>query len=154
MKCSKYNHKDINQYIDNEMSEQQKKQFLKHVKECRVCREYLKEIEEITNLMRSETKDKPPDGLWSKISQSIEKRRKTSLFVKRFLVPAGAMAVLIAGVIFYNDNIKEEKLNSYLASQISYLQGENLVNEWYLKEENTDISLASFIGEQENQEIY
>ncbi len=77
MNCEKYE-KQISLYIDNELSDEDKKEFEQHIKECKECKQQLQAINYMRNIMGS-TEENP-------IKSPIKMKKKIYLKIYRDLL--------------------------------------------------------------------
>jgi len=122
----------IQGYLDNALSNQEKKDLKDHLKSCRICEEKLKERQNLLEKLRSEREEiSCPDYLIDNILKNTTQKeaptiiRPTIIRWKYFAVSAAALLIVFSTVLF---NIKDN--NQILTTkEIKEIRGKELSEE-------------------------
>ncbi len=149
MNCKKYDMDKLNMYIDGELSADEIKQIELHMSNCSYCRDYVVDIRSSVNLIKKSKNIDVPASLWQKIQKSINFLRKERLVFKYVLIPAVAAVSLLIFINQQNSTLKNKTdLNEYIGKQLSYLNGESMIDNWYI-EDNNDLYIVDMLLDSE-----
>lgn len=136
MKCKDYDIEKINRYIDGEMDENEKNILEEHIGKCTYCRGYLEALKTSVSFMKESSIEtvSAPDRVWSRVMEKITERGRRKIKWGYIFAPAAALAVLT--FVIFSRNSSAKLLDDYILTQLSYLDEAQLVDNWYLEEEN------------------
>jgi anti-sigma factor RsiW len=112
MKCSLVRNM-ISQYVDDELTPDEKKTFLSHIQNCPACKEELEEIRSVHQLFASAEVYPAPPGFATRVMVHLEEIEETGFsrlwrfltgrpFFLRTVEVAFAMVIMLIGVISGN----------------------------------------------------
>ncbi len=97
----------IQGYIDGALDKEEERELKEHLKECKTCREKLKEKEKLIQLIKASKKEVlPPRNLASIIIKRTTRRRIYRINWK--YITAGAAAIFIISIILFSYQMKKE----------------------------------------------
>ena len=124
MKCD-FSIELLSGYLDGELDEKQRIEVEKHLKECQVCKDALKELKQVDDYIRTQEFEEPSRefifGLNRRIAERIKKKTKSRFFVFRYtpvFAPA-AVAILILVVLI---NLSQQKRLIGIDDRILYAE--------------------------------
>ncbi len=122
----------IQGYLDNALSNQEKKDLKNHLKSCRICEEKLKERQNLLKRLHSEREEiSCPDYLIDNILKNTTQKeaptiiRPTIIRWKYFAVSAAALLIVFSTVLFNLENNKQ----LLTTREIEEIQGKELSEE-------------------------
>ncbi|MDP8266359.1 MAG: zf-HC2 domain-containing protein [Candidatus Aceula meridiana] len=137
MKCKQIKELVLTDYLDDQVSKEQKQSIEEHLTQCTACREFAAEAKEVLkNPFESVQPIKAPDHLWNKIEGAIEKHRQESLIQKAWDALSGtfaahkpvfALSTVAATILLLVAVVKipawqtQTAANDYLNEQFEYL---------------------------------
>ncbi len=109
MKCSQIRER-ISQYVDDELSAEEKKLFAFHIQNCPACKEELEEIQSVHQLFASAERFTAPYGFTTRVMANLEAKEPSWLwqlftlrpFFLRAVEVAFALIIMIIGVFSGN----------------------------------------------------
>ena len=109
MKCSQIRTM-ISQYVDDELSADEKKVFAFHIQNCPACKEELEEIQSVHQLFASVERFPAPSGFTTRVMANLETKEPSWLwqlftlrpFFLRAVEVAFALIIMIIGVVSGN----------------------------------------------------
>jgi anti-sigma factor RsiW len=112
MKCSAIRNM-ISQYVDDELTPDEKERFTFHIENCPACEEELEEIQSVHQLFASAERFEAPCGFATRVMAHLEEGEETSLsrlrrlvtgrpFFLRTVEVAFAMVIILIGVMSGN----------------------------------------------------
>ncbi len=137
MKCKQVQEWILTDYLDGEMSLQDKNVLESHLKTCATCREFASAVKKISmEPFQDLRKENPPDVVWSRIKESIlfpheeqepfwkkflEGRRESWVFKPQPAFAMGLVVVLFIGVILGSTSFYQQAKNKKVQEQVEYL---------------------------------
>ena len=137
MNCRRIKELIMTDYIDNEISEEVKKQIKRHLKDCSQCRQFEQTLRQAAvEPFRKAEEVQPPDSIWPQIKENITVQEKQAegffvglrdrlqlIFTARRPVFAVAtiMAVILIAVIFRRLPFNSQNgVSGYIGEQIEF----------------------------------
>jgi len=124
MKCS---NKILNSYIDGELKPAAVKELLGHLKECSLCAETLRDMEEPLGILRGIPGyyTHPPDSLWRRVAAGVQTPgKKAPLW--GLGVAAAALMILAGSLISSAGGKNGNEAVEYAASKLREIYGEDV----------------------------
>ncbi|MGM0440988.1 MAG: anti-sigma factor family protein [Elusimicrobiota bacterium] len=151
----KYSKEELNKYIDQEFSKEKMGRIEDHLKNCKECREFVRDIKKIQLEFQETAKTGPPDKVWENIERKIREEKnilkpEKSFFMKlKPIWPALAVAAaIIVGMIIINDKKNSSnEINEYISRQLSYYDEKSLVVSWEDEVEYEDKTVVDYFLE-------
>lgn len=148
MKCKDFDTEKINRYIDGEFDMEEKGILENHFKSCEFCRNYLKELQDSVSIIKKgKSEMEVPGEVWERVRKGVRSVNRQRFIWRYILVPVSAMAVFLFVFILTGREDIDKTVNDYIAEQMSYLNGEPLVDSWYLEEPGVDYVADVFMSE-------
>lgn len=117
--------KKMNAYIAGELSEMEHEKVRKHISNCHLCQNEIRELQQVDNFLIQYTEEEVPAGFNEKILNSVSKSR-TNPFIRKvisFSIAASIVISFMAGVLLssglyangtdYEITLGEDSLYSY-----------------------------------------
>ena len=146
MKCKDFNMEMINRYIDGELNPEEKIRLRNHLEKCKYCRNYIREIRDTISVVKE--RREVPDRIWERIKKRIHLFNRKR-FVWRFIfVPAAAVAVFLFAFILSPEKGTDMLVDDYIQTQLSYLNGEPLIDSWYLELKSEEYVVDSLLNDE------
>jgi anti-sigma factor RsiW len=109
MKCSEIR-KVISQYVDDELSVDEKKGFACHIEDCPGCKEALKEVQAVHELFASAQRFPAPNGFTTRVMANLEEKEPSWFwsfltfrpFFLRAVEVAFALVIILIGMVSGN----------------------------------------------------
>jgi predicted anti-sigma-YlaC factor YlaD len=100
MRCSEIQRK-LSPYIDNEMTDPQKKEIKNHLAICENCQRDYQDLLESWELLDALPKPEPAPFLYTRIQTRLSEKSKGKQYgrLERFFVPLSATAAVIIGIV-------------------------------------------------------
>jgi len=147
MKCRVYNAAEINEYIDNELTEQKRHELEKHLSSCGYCRAYYNEVRKGIAFLKEKENyaSEVPGRIWFRVKEKLERKKKALMLFRVCLAPAAVAAVLL----IFNFTFQKDStlIDSYLSRQMDYLSGNIEAEETAGEEESQDFISAYLRGD-------
>jgi len=148
--------KQISLLIDNELTEVQTQQMLKHLEDCETCRQELAGLQAVDNMLGYLREIEPSPQFDQKFRQKLNllKEAKRSWWefftfsawrLRPTLAVTAAAAMICAGILFWNDQ-RRPQLNStefLISEDIEFYSDFDIVNQLDLLENWDDIISTS-----------
>jgi predicted anti-sigma-YlaC factor YlaD len=93
-------------YMDNEITEKEKKEFETHLEDCAECREELKELSKVQEVMENMQYKKPPDEMWKMYWAKVYNRLERGL--GWILTSVGAIILIVYGGFKWVENLIQD----------------------------------------------
>ena len=137
----------LNRYIDGEVSASESEEIRDHIEECEECAGYFHTLNgAIHRLKKVAGSVNEPDGVWNDIVNRLS--RKSHVRWPVWTVGAFAAAsLLLMTVLSPRDKTATAAIDTYVVSQISYMDGTELVDSWYTDYEESDVMDMFIMGE-------
>ncbi|MDO6658300.1 MULTISPECIES: anti-sigma factor family protein [Bacillales] len=130
MKCPAEIVAIMHDVLDEEATDQQRKELFDHLKTCHDCKEHYEELKKTESFLLSSPSMKAPDGFTSKVMQQLPQEKRT-VWMKRwmkshpFVTAAILFLVLMAGSV-YSSWTSEDQLSA-LSGNLRFDQETNTV---------------------------
>ncbi|MCX8084191.1 MAG: zf-HC2 domain-containing protein [Calditerrivibrio sp.] len=142
MDCTKY-HRNINAFLDNELSEVEEFYLLKHLRICENCKIYLNNISKLkTHIKESYTnKSSPNIDLSKSIMHQIKHKQSANKTKKRknTLVKVALLAAIFLSYVLINNISLSKNKNTY-----TFKEEEKLLLEHLEKSNNTKVISVAY----------
>jgi len=107
---------ELNRFIDNELSEQEKESIEKHLNECTLCFDELKSFSALQSLLLENHDEKAPEGIETTIMKKIVRRIKNEKSQRTFF--GFVISLFSTGILFIVGFVTYNFWNSMLPLKI------------------------------------
>lgn len=132
----------LTEYIDKTLKDDKVILVEKHIKECRVCKDYIEKYNKFASVLRKQERKQSPDYLWTRISAKMKEENSKQGILQLIITPsnvfklAGILVVFLV-IYFYIGQLKNkrhEMVNNYLNEYIVSISGLPVTNGFYSEE--------------------
>jgi predicted anti-sigma-YlaC factor YlaD len=129
----------LNRYVDDECAAAESEQIRAHLRDCDQCSDYLETMNgAVQKLKDIAGATEAPHTIW----QDVETRLGGRAVIRWPVWAVSALAaasVLLFALLSVPDKTVPKGIDSYIITQVNYLEGTQLVDNWYTDYDESDV---------------